>query len=396
MEAFVPVKAVTSSPGFHWFGYYDKLQFDQSQRYLLSMAVDFEGRSPRADDVIQLGLIDLEDGNRWTDIAQTRSWCWQQGCMLQWVPGKDRTVIWNDRDGDRFVAYMMDLDKGETVKLPRAVYALSPDGKKAVAPDFRRVNHLRPGYGYTGIPDPNEKRPAPDDSGIWLIDLDQGTEELIIAVDQISRFEFDTDQQPHSMHYFNHLLVNTDGSRFEFLHRWRPIMENAQLAGFRTRMLTADMDGSNLRVVDGSGRTSHFIWKDSHHILAYTKPDGEEYAFYLFDERDGSYICELGERLNGHCTYLPGSEWILNDTYPQGEGRSQDLYLYNINSEKRIPLGSFPAPPAYEGEWRCDLHPRFSPDGTMVCIDSAHENGRRPGRRPGRQLYLLDVAEIVK
>ena len=352
------------------------------------MEVDFEGRSPRGDDVINLGVIDLQDNNRWIELAKTRSWCWQQGCMLQWVPGRTDTVIWNDREGDEFIAYIMDINTKEKAKIPRAVYALSPDGKTAVAPDFRRINHMRPGYGYTGIPDPNEKRKAPDDSGIWVIDLERGTEELIVTLDQISGFEFDSDREPDSMHYFNHLLVNTNGTRFEFLHRWRPIMDDGQLAGFRTRMLTANLDGSDMRVVDGSGMTSHFIWKDEHHILAYTRPESEEDAFYLFDERDASFICELDERLNGHCTYLPGNEWILNDTYPQGDTRSQDLYLYHIDSGKRIPIGSFPAPEGYSGEWRCDLHPRFSPDGKTVCIDSAHEKGR--------QLYLIDISEAVK
>jgi hypothetical protein len=91
--------------------------------------------------------------------------------------------------------------------------------------------------------------------------------------------------------------------------------------------------------------------------------------------------------VNGHCTYLPGEAWILNDTYPDGE-RKQHLYLYHVESGERVPLGSFYAPEAYRGEWRCDLHPRSSPDGRQVCIDSAHGGN-------GRQLYLIDIGEIV-
>jgi len=40
------------------------------------------------------------------------------------------------------------------------------------------------------------------------------------------------------------------------------------------------------------------------------------------------------------------------------------------------------------GEWRCDLHPRSDSTGTKVVIDSTHGG-------EGRQLYLIDVAEIV-
>jgi len=48
-EALPPCRATTAGPKFHWFGYYDKLQFDPTSRYVLGMEVDFEGRSPRAD-----------------------------------------------------------------------------------------------------------------------------------------------------------------------------------------------------------------------------------------------------------------------------------------------------------------------------------------------------------
>ena len=39
----VTVRAITRGPKFHWFGYYDKLQFDPTGRYVLGMEVGFEG-----------------------------------------------------------------------------------------------------------------------------------------------------------------------------------------------------------------------------------------------------------------------------------------------------------------------------------------------------------------
>ena len=90
---------------------------------------------------------------------------------------------------------------------------------------------------------------------------------------------------------------------------------------------------------------------------------------------------------NGHCTYLPGNRWILNDTYPDSE-RNQNVYLYNVESGERRPLGHFHSPEDYRGEWRCDTHPRFSPDGRKVVIDSPHGG-------EGRQLHLIDIGEIV-
>lgn len=50
-----PVRAITKGPKFHWFGYYDKLQFDPTGRYLLGMEVNFEHRSPGPEDEIRIG-----------------------------------------------------------------------------------------------------------------------------------------------------------------------------------------------------------------------------------------------------------------------------------------------------------------------------------------------------
>ena len=172
------VRPITTGPRHHWFGYYDKLQFDPSSRYVLAMEVDFEHRSPTAEDLIRVGMIDLADGDRWIELGQTRAWCWQQGCMLQWIPGSDREVIWNDREGGRFVSHLLDVKSGKKRTIGYPIYTLSPDGRTAIGADFRRINHMRPGYGYAGIPDPNYNTLAPDDAGIYGVDLVTGEANL--------------------------------------------------------------------------------------------------------------------------------------------------------------------------------------------------------------------------
>ena len=378
----VPMRPVTAGPKFHWFGYYDKWQFDPSDRYALGMEVDFEGRSPRLDDEIALGLIDLQDGDRWREIGRTQAWCWQQGCMLQWRPGSAREVLWNAREGDAFVCRVLDVDSGRSRTLPRAVYSLSPDGKTAVCADFRRIQDMRPGYGYAGLPDPNAGVLAPDDVGIWAQDMDTGASELIVSVAQIAVLPYPHGDLSAAKHYFNHLLFSPDGTRFIFLHRWR-----FGDGPFHTRMLTAALDGTDVRVVDDYGKTSHFIWRDPAHILAWSWHPSAESAFYLYGDGQVEPVGQGAMRVNGHCTYLPGGRWVLNDTYPLGEARTQELYLYDVASDRRVELGALTAPAEYTDEWRCDLHPRANRAGTQVMVDSAHAGGR--------QMYLLDVSEIL-
>ena len=81
-EELPPVRALTRGPGFHWFGYYDKLEFDPTGRYVLSNEVGFEHRSPKADDTIAVGMVDTQDNDRWIELGTSRAWNWQQGCML--------------------------------------------------------------------------------------------------------------------------------------------------------------------------------------------------------------------------------------------------------------------------------------------------------------------------
>jgi hypothetical protein len=384
-ETLPPIRALTQGPKFHWFGYYDKLEFDPTSRYVLGMEVAFQHRTPEPQDRIRLGMIDLESGDRWQDLGSSCAWSWQQGCMLQWLPGSRTEVIYNDREGDRFVSHILDVKSGKQRSLPAPVYGISPDARWAVHPDFRRIHDTRPGYGYAGIPDPNKQVDAPDDAGIWHVDLRTGKHELIIPLSKAAAIPNEHDEMKGAKHWFNHLLVAPDGKRFIFLHRWqRP----GQLS-FLTRMFTSNPDGTDLYVVDPYGQTSHFIWRDSQHILAWARHPSHGDKFYLYEDRTDK-VEVVGPdvmTVNGHCTYLPDKRWILNDTYPDAQ-RNQNPYLYEVQTGRRVPLGHFPSPPEYSGEFRCDLHPRYGPDGKKVVIDSPHGGN-------GRQMYLIDIGAIV-
>jgi hypothetical protein len=411
-DSQIPIRRITHGPKHHWFGYYDKLQVDPSGRYALAMEVNFEGRSPGPDDEIRVGMVDLNDGDHWIELGRSLAWCWQQGCMLQWIPGSKRTAVWNDREGGRFVSRLLDVLSGQERTLPLAVYTLSPDGRTALSTDFRRLNDVRPGYGYAGCTDPFAENPAPRESGIWSMDLETGEHRLLLSLAQIRELPLPRSVAPsrnplkgalrpvaerlglrgprpdllfrRAKHWFNHILFAPDGGRFVFLNRWR----FPGTTGFLTRMLTANLDGGDIRVVDDYGLTSHFIWRDPQTLLAWSGHPSYGNAFYLYPDMNTEVFPEpvgLGVMTsNGHCTYLPGGRWILNDTYPLAEERMQQLYAYDTLSERRVELGAFHNPPAYCGEWRCDLHPRATPDGRRVLIDSAHEG-------LGRQIYLIEI-----
>src|SRR5690348_11712467 len=92
-DSLPPVRVITRGPKHHWFGYYDKLELDATNRYVLGMEVDFQHRSPKPEDEIAVGMVDLKDNDRWVPLGRSTAWCWQQGCMLQWLPGRDDEII---------------------------------------------------------------------------------------------------------------------------------------------------------------------------------------------------------------------------------------------------------------------------------------------------------------
>lgn len=370
-----PIEALTTGPQYHWFGYYDKFQFDPTDRYVLGMQVDFEHRSPTEDDVVKIGMIDLDDGKRWIELGTSRAWCWQQGCMLQWRPGSDTEILWNDREGDRFVCRILDTKTRKMRTLPYPIYHVSPDGKHALGADFARIQDFRRGYGYPGVPDKNEGVLAPEDSYVYLLDLDTGDYKPLVSVADIARIRFEGMDVKNGL-YFNHIQWSPDGERFIMFNRGR---------GVPTHVYTADRDGSDIRFL--AKDSSHFVWRDPEHVLIWAHGG---YRLYKDDGSGNNSV--VWKAPNGHQSYLPGKEWIVTDTYPQGESREQVVYLYHVPSGKKVELGRFHSPDNYRGgggEWRCDTHPRLSRDGTKVVIDSAHGGN-------GRQMYMIDISEIVK
>lgn len=382
----ISVRQITQGPKYHWFAYYDKLQFSPDNRYVLGNEVDFEHRSPTQDDVIKVGMVDLQDGDKWIELGESRAWNWQQGCMLQWVPGTESSVMWNDRQDGKFVCHVMDVKTREKRTLPHPVYTLSPDGKWGISPDFRRLNDTRPGYGYAGVPDPNKDVLVPEDAGIWKINMETGASELIIPFSRAVAIPYEAGYSPNAKHWFNHLLFSPDGSRFIFLHRWKGDGDRT----FNTRLFTANADGTDLYVLDPHGKTSHFVWRDPQHVFAWAFHPSHGEKFYLYKDKTDEVSVVGAEKMprNGHNTYVPqtNDEWVLNDCYPDKQ-RMQTPYLYHIPTDRRVDLGHFYSPAFYTGEWRCDTHPRSSRDGKLVCIDSPHNKGR--------QMYLIEVADII-
>lgn len=376
------VRCVTGGPGHHFFGYYDKSPWDASGRWLLGMRVGFMDHAPDGTERAEIGLIDTESEYAWRPFAETQAWNWQQGCMLQWLgEGTGGEVIFNDRDGDRFVARIVNPWSGQTRTLTRPVYAVDRMGRYAVSVNFSRLHHQRPGYGYAGVEDPWKRDLEPQDDGLYSLDLRSGESRLILSIAQAAAYHREPDFEG-KIHRFNHIQFNRSGDRFAFLHR----CQTNPGSGHHTRLMTLGMEGEDLRCISDHEMVSHYDWNQRGEILAWARRRGIGDRYYLFTGEGDPQV--IGEPLfddDGHCSFSPDDQWMLTDSYPD-ERRHRALMLYHFKEKRRIDLGSFYSMPLPD-EIRCDLHPRWSRDGNSVCFDSTHEGTR--------QIYVLDLKDRI-
>jgi len=351
---------------------------------MLGMESSFMDRPPTGDDTLAIGLIDLEAECSWHELATSRTWNWQQGCMLQWLhAGRNGEVIFNDLQDGHFMARILDIHSGRERRLDRPVYAVNSLGTQAVSLNFSRLQHQRPGYGYPGIPDPWQNCLEPEDDGLYSVDVQSGKSRLILSVAEAAAFqrlpEFDG-----KIHRFNHAQISPGGGRVGVLHRYKTAEDKG--VG-HTRLLTLSIDGGGLRCLAHSDLVSHYDWKDENCLLAWARQPGMAPAYFLYSV-DGTEPRAHGTGVfstDGHCSFSPDRQWVLTDTYPD-DTHHRTLILYHWESGERIDIGRFFAPPM-KWQIRCDLHPRWSRDGRQICIDSVHAGTR--------QIYVLDVSGIV-
>lgn len=383
-EQLCSVERVTHGPFHHFFGYYEKTPWDASGRYLLGHRVAFLHRPNTPEDMAVIGLIDTQNGNRWHPLAETTAWCWQQATMLQWLGSAPaREVIFNTRNEQGFCATILDSQSGDQRMLPLPVYAVAPDGRYAMSLNFARLDRTRPGYGYKGGVDHTAGQLAPTDDSIYHIDIPNGRATLAVSLAQLAATEPEA-EMAQAEHWVNHLQISRTGRRVAFLHRWR----TASAQSWRTRLYTANPDGSELRLLAREGMVSHYDWRGDSHILAWSRHNGENH-YHLYRDREGA-VEVVGAAVldrDGHCSYSPDGRWVLTDCYPDPAKPIRTLMLYEPATNRRIDIGHFYSPPELTGEIRCDLHPRWNRDGTQVCLDSAHEGMR--------QIYVVNVAALT-
>lgn len=371
-----------------WFGYYDKTPFSGDDNKILAMAMTYpKDWSKKASQFpVRVGWFDWSEvvsgKTEFHVFGETASWSWQQGCMLQWFPkDADRLVLYNWFVEGRYGCVVQDVFTGDVERsydLP--VYAVDSAGRRAVTVNFSRLERLRSGYGYFNLPDETASQACPEEDGIWQVNLETGTHELLLSLREIADF-----QSLCSMvgvpHYVNHLLFSPNGNRVVFLHLWVPE------GGRRNRLMLYDFDDRSLHVLDDAAVASHFNWLSDERLICFRYPQQGDRGYYVYTLGSNYTVqCERMQAMpvdDGHPSLSPSGGGLLTDTYPDRAGE-QAIYVYSVSEKTLLKRNCVFSPFRYRGPLRCDLHPRWDRTGSRICFDST-ERGRR-------MLYVLELA----
>ena len=80
---------------------------------------------------------------------------------------------------------VLDVKTRAVRTLPRAIGAISPDGKLAVCEDFIRILNYRQSVGYAGISDPYKDDPDSAEIGVWRMDMDTGESLQLVSLEEL-------------------------------------------------------------------------------------------------------------------------------------------------------------------------------------------------------------------
>lgn len=367
----------------YFFGYYDKSPWDATGRYMLCMRAKDTRSEPDPKGEAEILLFDGEDRNAIRVIAKTHTWNVQQGCMAQWLgPHYSSKIIYNDLRDGKYCSVILEVASGKERVLPMPVYTVSADGKTALSLDFSRLHSLRLGYGYAALPEKTKGVALPDETCIWRMDIETGDVEPLQKYTDFASFEPRPEMQVEgSVHKVNHLMLSPNGKRFMVLYRW--------FVGQRkyTRLITCNVDGTDMYVLSDDDMVSHCYWKNDEEIIAFERKKEYGPGFYLMKDKTQEWTHIWPQLSNdGHPSYCPtDNSLVVFDTYPS-RSRVQEVKLGRDNDTKgdsvKVIARVF-SPFKYDNDTRCDLHPRWSRDGKKVCFDSVFEGHRG--------LYVVNV-----
>lgn len=340
-----------------FFGFHDKSPWSADNTLLLGH--QYIGTGNEQEVATRKIDIVIFSGENWltpTKIATTSAWNWQQGAQLQW---KGENILFNDFINGECRA--VEVDKfGQVIKVHKyAVGAISPIDKAMASYCFKHFGDVMPGYGYDFNGASAKSNIAAD---TLLIILDDGHKEVELLGHELPGVVFG--EVILGEPFISHALFSPDGKKLAFMRR-------LAVPGRRRRSALYIFDRANQSVVrvPFKDMVSHFCWLSDNVIFAYANTEnGDGYYQYQIQSDQLIPFTNKLKSVDGHPHAEMTGKKVVFDTYPD-KRRLQQLAVYDFQSQSLNEIAKLYSPMKFWDGKRVDLHPRFRPDGSYVCID---------------------------
>lgn len=390
------IEQLTSGDKHHFFGYIGQCRtvpWNASGRYVLGLEIDRIDRMPRPEEAATVILVDTQNDNLIIRVDKTHAWNPQQGTMFYWNPLAPETqFFFNDRDIETGHVFVVLYDIAKNKRIREYRFADTPIGNGGVAADgsawlglnYGRLARLRLVTGYPEALDWSKDEIAPQNDGIFVVDITTGRKRLLVSYKQLEMKILETyPGLGHSGLFINHSLWNRDADRVYFFAR----------AGWDGSM------GERVNVpfsinIDGTGLSLHTIFIGGHpewaegSIMIGSRLDKDNIrrqVLYDVDKRE--IVGQWGDpsifpNPEGDVALSPDGKWFANG-YKEDTSNYYTVYRRSDGAYARsegLVKGS------YSGDIRIDPAPRWNRTNDAILVPGLADNGTR-------QMFLIRVVK---
>lgn len=390
-ELSVSVRQVTHGPRHHFFGYIGHVQnvpWNESGRYIVGLRTTFQDHLPAPTEAADVVLLDAEDDYAVTQVDRSLAWNLQQGTMLYWNPEAAETqFFFNDRDPETGKVFTVLYDVEQRRRIHEFRFEDTPFGNSGVSQaggyflglNYGRLARLRKVTGYADAFDWTVGDSAPDDDGIFKVDLATGEPELLVSYRQLAKLVQPRHPDVHEKALFiNHTLTSRDGELVYFFTR-------AKFGNLRDKINVP----CSIRA-DGTGLTMHEThigghpeWDTGHELIG---RDGRKQAIYDVETKQvvGTIgTPELFPNPEGDIALSPDGRWFVNG-YRRG---TQNFYtILDRETGDYVKTGGFDHKGWTSGALRLDAAPCWNRTATQLLIPGIADDEQRT-----RQMFLISI-----
>jgi len=375
------VRQVTHGPAHHFYGYIGHVgntPWNGNGQYMVLLRTTFQDRMPEPGEAADIVLLDTTD-NSVVKIDETRAWNPQQGTMLYWNPNARNTqFFFNDRDPvtNHVFCVLYDIVARRRIKefhldeTPAGNSGVAQQGGFFLGLNYGRMDRLRKVTGYAGAHDWTVNINAPENDGVFRIDVVTGQKTLLVSfstlAEQVREIYPAVDDAPL---FINHTLWSRDDQRILFYLRanWNNRVPRLN------ELFTMHADGTHLtrhEIFPGG----HPEWGNQHEIIGCV-----DRRQIIYDADRKKIVGELGDQdtfrnPEGDIALSANGLRFVNGYKRQAENH---YVVYELATGESTTIHGLNRGRQFRGNVRLDPSPCWRRDAKAIAVPAIANDGTR-------------------